>query len=275
MVKTSRRRTMKQDKIGTITSIVLGVLGLTLLALPLFAQKDFNMDENKLVENYKRANPLYLDGEKQFAKGNLDKAEKKLLEALAIMPEHADASFVMAQIQLKRKDFSKALALILDAKKNYVTIAKFRTFTYQQYLDRLRQQRQDLENQKRQILDNLSRTSKSGSSPATNEIDRSIQIIDSRLSTPIPPTFEIPAEYFYIHGNALYRLGKLVDAAAQYQETIRLDPSHGNAYNNLALVLFSLGKYQEALNCLLRAEAAGIKINPDFKRAIETKISPK
>lgn len=266
---------MKQDKIGKMAGIVVGVLGAMVLALPLFAQKDFNMDERKMVENYKRANPLYLDGEKQFAKGNLDKAEKKLLEALAIMPEHSDASFVMAQIQLKRKDFSQALALILDAEKNYVSIAKFRTFTHQQYLDRLRQQRQDLENQKRQILDNLSRTSKSGSSPATNEIDRNIQLIDSRLSMPIPPTFEIPADYFYIHGNALYRLGRLVDAAAQYQETIRLDPSHGNAFNNLALVSFSLGKYHEALDCLLRAEAAGVKINPDFRRALEAKIPPK
>jgi tetratricopeptide (TPR) repeat protein len=263
---------MKRDVRGTIASIILGIVGMAVLALPLFAQKNFNMDEKKLVECHKRANPLYLDGAKQFAKGNLDKAEKKLLEALEIMPEHADASYVMAQIQLKRKDLSKALALILDAEKNYAIIAKFHTFTHQQYLDRLRQQRQDLEEQRQQILDNLPSKSRSESTSATADITRDIQTIDSRLNSPIPPTFEIPADYHFIHGNVLFQMGKRADAEAQYQEAIRLDPTHGNAYNNLALVSFSLGKYQEALDCLLRAEAAGVKINPDFKRAVEEKI---
>ncbi|MDD8013584.1 MAG: tetratricopeptide repeat protein [Acidobacteriota bacterium] len=263
---------MKQKTIGTIAGIVLAILSMAVLALPLFSQKGFNMDENELVLSYKRANPLYLDGEKQFSKGNLDKAEKKLLEALALMPEHADASYVLAQVQLKRKDFPKALALIIDAEKHYASISRFRTFTHQQYLDRLRQQRQNLEDMKNQILANLSRTSKSESSAATREIDQNILVINSRLSTPIPPTYEIPADYYYIHGNALFQLGRRADAEVQYREAIRVDPTHGNAYNNLALVLFSLGRFQEALDCLQRAEAAGVKINPDFKRDLEAKI---
>ena len=57
-------------------------------------------------------------------------------------------------------------------------------------------------------------------------------------------------------------------------EALRLNPGHGNAYNNLALAWFSLGKYQEALDCFLRADAAGVKVNPDFKRAVEAKIPP-
>jgi tetratricopeptide (TPR) repeat protein len=271
---------LKQDKIGTMGSIVLGVLGTMVLALPLFTQKDFNVEERKTVENFKRATPFYLDAAKQFAKDNLDKAEKKLQEALAIMPEHADAYYLMAQIQLKRKEFSKALASITAAEKNYAIIAKFQIFTHQQYLDQLRQQRQGLQEQLDQIRVRLSQMpassqSRSDYEKSTQAITQNIQTIDTRLNSPIPPTFEIPAGYFYIHGNALFRQGMLVDAAAKYQEAIRLDPSYGNAYNNLALVSFSLGKYQEALDCLLRAEAAGVKINPDFRRAIEAKISPK
>ena len=275
---------MKKNILGTIAIVVLGTLGMTVLALPLFAQKDFNMDERRLVDSYKRANPLYLAGVKQFEKGKLDKAQKKLLEALAIMPEHANAHYLLAQLQLKLKEFAKALASIISAEKNYTYIAKFQTFTHQQYLDQLRKQRQDLEEQRAQVQERLSRMPPSGGNePASlqergrfeswaESLTRSIQMIDSRLNTPIPPTFEIPAEYFYIHGNALFRMGMLVDAAAQYQEALRLDPTHGNTYNNLALVSFSLGKYQEALDCLLRAEGAGVKINPDFKRAVEEKI---
>jgi tetratricopeptide (TPR) repeat protein len=125
---------------------------------------------------------------------------------------------------------------------------------------------------KNQILASLSRTSKNESSAATREIDQNILVINSRLSTPIPPTYEIPADYYYIHGNALFQLGRRADAEVQYREAIRIDPTHGNAYNNLALVLFSMGRFQEALDCLVRAEASGAKINPDFKRDLEAKI---
>ncbi len=266
---------MKQKNSATAAGVILGILGLALLALPLFTQTNFNMDEKKLIENHKRANPLYLDGARLFAKGDLDKAEKKIHAALEIMPEHADAMYVLAQIQLKRKDLPRALALILEAKKNYAFIANFHTFTHQQYLDRLRQQRQSLEAQRLEILDNLARQSaktRVDSTPGTQAIDRSIQEIDQRLSQPVPPTFEIPADYCYIHGNVLFQMGQRADAEAQYLETIRLDPSHGRAFNNLALVLFSLGRYQEALDCLLRAEGSGVKVNPDFKRDLIERI---
>ena len=273
---------MKQKVMGTLASFLLCVLGITALALPLFAQKDFNMEEKRLIERFKRANPLYLDGTKQFIKGNLDKAEKKLLEALAIMPEHADAAYMMAQVHLKRKDFPRALESIIAAEKNYTANSQFHTFTYQQYLDRLRQQRDELDKRREQV-----RVAWEAAPPATSEnqeknrlqtelqfLSNNIQMIDSRLNSPIPPTFEIPADYYYIHGNSLYRLGRPLEAVVQYREAIRLDPAHGNAYNNLALMLFSQGQSREALDCLLRAEAAGVKINPDFKKAVEAKVTP-
>jgi tetratricopeptide (TPR) repeat protein len=274
---------MKQNGMRMFSGIFLGLLGTAVLVLPLLAQKDFNMEEKKLIESFKRANPLYLDGTSQFLKGNLDKAEKKLLEALAIMPEHADAAYMMAQVHLKRKDFPRALSSIITAKKNYAANAQFHTFTYQEYLDRLRQQRQQMEVRRGQVQDALSGMPVSRADPnfERNRLEReiqtltqSIQTIDIRLNSPIPPTFEIPADYSYIHGNALFRLGRPVEAAAQYQEAIRLDPGHGNAYNNLALVLFSQGNYREALDCLVRAEAGGVKINPDFKKAVEAKVTP-
>jgi tetratricopeptide (TPR) repeat protein len=270
---------MKKNVIATFACFLLIAWGLTALAQPLLAQKDFNMDEKKLVESFKLANPLYLDGVKQFIKGNLDKAEKKLLEALAIMPEHADAAYMIAQIQLKRKDLPQALASIIAAEKNYSANAQFHTFTYQQYLDRLRQQRQELQAQRTQVMDAMSRqpansTNRSSDSLATQSLDQAIKQIDSRLTTPIPQTSEIPADYFYIHGNVFFQMRRPLDAAAQYREAIRLDPAHGNAFNNLALVLFSQGNNKEALDCLARAEAAGVKVNPDFKKAVEAKLGP-
>jgi tetratricopeptide (TPR) repeat protein len=273
---------MSRKTIGIFAGFVLGVMGITVLVLPLMAQKDFNMDEKRLIERFKRANPYYLDGAKQFAKGKLDKAEKKLMEAIKVMPEHADAYYVMAQIHLKRKAFPEALAAITTAEKNYAATAKLHTFTYQEYLDRLRKQKQDLEERRQKVQEALSRWPVSASNPdperdrLENEeqaLTQNIHAVNNRLTSPIPPTFEIPADYFYIHGNALFQLRRAPEAAAQYQEAIRLDPKHGNAYNNMALVQFSLGKYREALDCLEQAEAAGVKVNPDFKKAVESKVT--
>ena len=273
---------MKQSVMRMFASLILGLLGITVLVLPLFSQKEFNMEEKRLIERFKRANPIYLDGAKQFAKDNLNKAEIKLLEAVKIMPEHADAFYVLAQIHLKRKAFPEALAAISTAEKNYAMNAKLHTFTYQEYLDRLRKQKQDLEERRQRMQEALSRmpVSTGSSNPErdrlVNEVqtlDQNILTISSRLNSPIPPTFEVPADYFYIHGNALFQLRQPLEAAAQYREAIRLEPGHGNAYNNLALVSFSLGNYRESLDCLANAEAVGVKVNPDFKKAVETKIS--
>ncbi len=274
---------MKQNKMSTFACFVLGFSATAVLVLPLFSQKDFNMDEQRLIERFKRANPDYLEGAKLFAKGNLDKAEKKLMEAIKIMPEHADAYYVMAQIHLMRKAFPEALATITTAKNNYAATAKFHTYTYQEYLERLRDQKKNLEDRRALLQEALSRRPISKGDPdmergrmesTLQALIQNISTIDSRLSSPIPPTFEIPADYYYIHGNALFRLGRTPEAVAQYKEAIRLDPVHGNAFNNLALVLFSQGNYQEALDCLAQAEAAGVKVNPDFKKAVEAKVGP-
>ena len=86
-------------------------------------------------------------------------------------------------------------------------------------------------------------------------------------------TSTVPSSRF-INGNVLFKIARLTDAAEQYREAIRIDPRHSNSYNNLASVSFALKNYREALEWLTRAEAAGAEINPEFKKAVENKISP-
>jgi tetratricopeptide (TPR) repeat protein len=272
---------MKENKSWIMRIIAICVLGALVLVMPLFTQKDLQMGDNRLIERFKRANPLFLDGAKQFNKGKLEMAEKKFLETLEIMPEHADAAYMLAKLHLQKKEFSKALASIVTAEKNYTYIAQFQTLTHQQYLDSLRQQQLQLDDQLNFLQGALASLPSSATAEQKAPIERDIkklnqtkQMIQSRLTSPIAPTDEIPADYFFIHGNVFFQSGQLAEAAAQYQEALRLDPTHGNAYNNLALVSYSQGKYRKALDFLLRAEAAKVKINPDFKRAVMAKIPP-
>jgi len=99
--------------------------------------------------------------------------------------------------------------------------------------------------------------------------------IDLQLQNPIPQTLEVPAGYHYIHGNVLFKSKRSAEAADQYLETIRLEPHHEFAYNNLASLYFAAGQFQKALDFLRRAEANGVKVNAAFKKDLEERLAKK
>ena len=60
-------------------------------------------------------------------------------------------------------------------------------------------------------------------------------------------------------GGALYSLGKYDEAIECYDKAIKIDPDNSVVWNNKGLALNSLGKYDEAIECYDKA----IKIDPD------------
>ncbi|MGD0043828.1 MAG: tetratricopeptide repeat protein, partial [Isosphaeraceae bacterium] len=61
-------------------------------------------------------------------------------------------------------------------------------------------------------------------------------------------------------GLVLFRQGKFVEAAAHYNEAIRLNPGYAGAHNNLGVVLFQQGKFAEAAAHYNEA----IRVDPDY-----------
>jgi tetratricopeptide (TPR) repeat protein len=68
------------------------------------------------------------------------------------------------------------------------------------------------------------------------------------------------AHQLFIRGNKMLEQGAYTDAAALFEEGIRLDPKHAEAINNLGSALSYLGRYQLAENCFREAMA----IKPNF-----------
>ncbi len=60
-------------------------------------------------------------------------------------------------------------------------------------------------------------------------------------------------------GNNLFELRQLAEAAACYQEALRLDPAHADACNNLGTALFELGKIDDARACFRQS----LQLNPE------------
>ena len=99
-------------------------------------------------------------------------------------------------------------------------------------------------------------------------VKREIERIDKRLNRTSFLKEELPADYFYIHGNIYFKMKKFQEAHDQYQETIGINPKHGRAYNNLAALYFQVKQYRKALEYISQAEANGATVNPDLRSAV-------
>ncbi len=236
-----------------------------------FGQKDFTREEKLLFQRFKIANKYFEDGKKHFLKEEYRKAEKELKKCLDKMPEHSGACFFLSQISDKKGNLDQALEQIEKAKENFARMVRIKTNIEQLYIFELQEQRSQKEERLRELqqgLSNVAPQDRSKIQSAIGAIEGEIATINSRLTKPIPTEEEMPADYFYLHGNIFFKLRKLEEAYAQYQEAIRINPKYGEAYNNLANLYYMSKQYQKALDCLNQAEASGAEVNPAFKKAV-------
>lgn len=241
-----------------------------------FGQKRFMLDQNE-AHKFKLAKQLYQKGQQLFLKGKYVKAEKAFRECLEKFPNYSEADYYMSQICYKKNDFLLALQHINNAKKNYKFMSDLGVSTQLEYMDSLRKQKQELEEDLRNMKQQLSSGHFKGgafSSTPTElqgkiaSAEKSLLQINERLKNPIPTTAEMPADYYYIHGNIFFKLKKYKESLDQYLQTVKVNPNHGNAYNNLANLNYMARRYQRALYYLEKAESCGTKVNPKFREAI-------
>ncbi|MEJ2659078.1 MAG: PA2778 family cysteine peptidase, partial [Desulfobacterales bacterium] len=70
-------------------------------------------------------------------------------------------------------------------------------------------------------------------------------------------------------GNCYYALGELKNAETAFKKTIRFHPESGPAFNNLAQILFELGKKQEALAAARKAVSLGGPLSSAYQKTLE------
>ena len=237
-----------------------------------FGQKHFFMKEKQMYEKFKMANKIFLKGKEYFLKENYKKSEKELKKCIETMPEHVEAHFYLSQVLYKKEDFQKALEHIEKAKTNYKLMADLFAYAYQERIFQLREQVDIIDSNISILQDKRSKTTNPDTIRTLDgeitSLEQQIGIVRSKLTDFAPPSESIPSDYFYFHGNILFRLNKYQEAFREYLEAIKINPQHGNAYNNLAN-LYHMGKeYQKALDCLNQAEANGAEINPKLKKEI-------
>jgi tetratricopeptide (TPR) repeat protein len=255
---TANKKTTVSKKMRRVC-IICVLLGFSLIIgiEQIIGQEAFKMDENTF-QKFKLAKRMFEKGQDLFLKEKYGKAEEALLECLENFPNYSQADYFLSQIYYQKGDFEKALDHINKAKANYKFMADLLVASQQKYLDELRKQKQELQD----ILPTI--TNKEEIEKTKNKIE----IINSRMNEPLPQLGEMSADYYYFNGNIFMKMKKYNEAHANYLEALKLNPRHGNASNNLASLYYMIKKYQQALDFLNQAEANGVKINPEFKKAI-------
>ena len=271
------RKKNKNKNLTIQVATFIFLLGTTLI----FGQEDYTRVEYKLLQRYKIADSFFKKGNKYFLDGNYKRAEKELKKCLKKMPEHADAFFCLSLISYDQGDIEKSWGYIEKAKENYKYIIKLKTNAEQmriiQFQDR-KTKLQETQETLKQRLPNADYTQQSKIQVEIRRIDGVIDYIDAELRRPMPTAQkgeEIPADYFYRHGNIFFKLKRYQEAREQYHEAVRIYPEHGDAYNNLANLYYMDKQYQKTLDYLNLAEKYGAEIHPEFKKAVLESLKKK
>ena len=236
-----------------------------------FGQERFLMDQNTF-QKFKQAKRMYEKGEQLFFKGKLSDAEEVLEKCVGVFPKYSEAYFILAQVNYKQKDFPTALDYISSAKTHFKYMSDLRVSTQMEYITTLRDRSQKLKDLMRELEEKLSRaTSDATRSRITSAIGLTkgqLSQIENRLHSPLPNIENLPAEYYYVHGNILLKMKRLKEAHQQYLEAVKVDPKHGNSLNNLSTLYFMVKNYEKAKEYMDRAEATGMTVNEKYKKAL-------
>lgn len=236
----------------------------------IFGQSDFEKDEEGFIRKYKLANDQFKKCSKYLLKENYAKAEKGLRKCLEIMPQHVNSHFYLSQLLYRKGELEAALSHIEQAKTCYQSAARMIISIQKLNSHRIREQRKVL----RELLDSYqgyeANDGACSITPILHEArDKMIDLDGKEPSARQLALLEqVPAGYFYIHGNILFKLKRYREAHAQYLEAIKANPKYGKAYNNLANLHYMNKEYRTALYYMSKAKKNGARINPGFEQVV-------
>ena len=224
-------------------------------------------EEKKQVESYKAAEALFKKGEGKFLKGKYSESENYMLKSIKTFPLHAHAHYYLSLIFYKKGEYVPALKHIEEAESSILSLNKLKNRLEEERKRKLKEYQKDLRDGK--YVSYFGENNPCMVKYGENVSDMEAMKVEELLMGSEKTDIDIPAAYFYSHGNILFKLKRYQDAIKKYAEVIRRDPKHGSAYNNLANLFYMAGKKDIASICLNYAEASGFKVDPRFKKLLE------
>lgn len=236
-----------------IASVLAGAF--VLAGIPSFARM--------AIPDVQRASGYCQSAERAMRAGNVRKARESLTKALVIMPNFPGAHMGLGHVALMEKRFADALREYQEARTDYALVNDaMMALKVRDYAD-----------SKLEIValqDEIRNQAKLA--PVAFRLNR-LENAVQRLQRMDPPTRQVleepPGQIDFYIGNALHHLGRLDEAVASWEESVRKDHEIGPAYQNLAVGYWEQGRYAEARRTLAEAEKRGLRTSPDLKADLE------
>jgi tetratricopeptide (TPR) repeat protein len=100
--------------------------------------------------------------------------------------------------------------------------------------------------------------------PTRMQFEQRLRDLEEQKRT-VGAAFRPPSEVLLALGSAQFRNGDREAAEANWKAAVEVNPSYGEAHNNLAVVYMQTGRFTEAEQELKLAEKNGFNVNPQFK----------
>lgn len=230
-----------------------------------------------LFLRYNALNGTVERASREVAARHFAEARRLLASCLAKVPDHFEAHYHLARMDYEARDFAGALGHLERSERSLADLDR----KYRDEMAALAAQAEAEEVAMQSSLDNLYArgVDPAGCMAATFQAKQSdLRFLEAKkghLYDRENP-FSVPADYHFLHGNCLYRLGRREEALAQYRLAVQQDTAHANAWNNLISLQWEAKAHAQARVDLDRATAAHVAIRPELKKAVleTTAVSP-
>jgi len=230
-------------------------------------------DATPLEDGRRRAFAHCRKGQQLLASERYDEAEGEFRAALAIAPSFTFAHYGLGQGSMARRRYEEAVMHLEAARTAYKDEAAAR--------ERGRmsaEQRQGSEIMELQSMMNALRLQPpSGQTAqrqvATRRLAERLQTLERMRMRNNLETDPVPPEISVALGSAYFRSNRLADAEREYLAALEVDPSIGEAHNNLAVVYMLVGRPDEAARRVALAEKADYPVSGAFKKELAAAIA--
>jgi tetratricopeptide (TPR) repeat protein len=219
---------------------------------------------------YKALNSTIERALKAVRSGRFEEAKAVLKPCLETVPDHFEAHYLLALMAYEDRDFAGVLTHLDIAERAMDALDRDRRRLESEMKARSGSEQQEAQDN---LSVALSRTSDPSGFAATKiaglKMDATIAEQKNKPVQGVENPYAVPADYWYLRGNALFRLGRREEAKGAYWKAIGADASHANAWNNLIALSLGARDLTAARADLAEAEAAGVSVRPALKKAVQ------
>jgi len=250
---------------------VLLVSGCAFVLFPMLITPDpgSNVNEDlKTLQKYQSSLADAGKGMELLAAGDREGALKKFAGCLAVLPDHPDAAYGRAVVSSREDDLVQALLWIERAEAGCRSL---QSIWKEQTAGRLSMSREEQLRLRELVTQGIDRTKNSvfcdAQSLIYNKTARQTQDVLRQADGEVSP-FAVPAEFFALHGNILFKMKRLDEAEAQYIKALDVNPGHERCLNNLVNIYYVTRRLDLAREWLKKAGERKVSIHPKLKAAV-------